>query len=615
MTTRHAFKAEIQQLLNILVHSVYTEREIFLREAISNASDALNRLQFEQLTNAGILNPETELAVHISMDAEAKTITIRDTGIGMNSDELIENLGTIAHSGALNFMQAMQARGNAKPTEIIGQFGIGFYSVFMVADRVEVTSRSFRPEDSAARWISTGSDDYTVEPAEKAERGTEITLYLKGDAEEFLSGWKIESVIKKHSNYIPFPIYFQDKVVNAQTALWRRSPREVEAQEYEDFYKQLTFDMGKPLTHIHFSADAPVQFYSLLFVPASLNRGLLSPNENGGLRLYARKVLIQERSKDLLPEWMRFIEGIVDSEDIPLSISRETVQANRMMTRLKQAITSKALGGLEDLAKQDAAKYEQFWLTFGRLLKEGAVTDAANRDRVGALLRFRTNKRPESWISLADYIAAMPEDQTDIYYLFGEDMKALMASPHLELFNARQMEVLLLTEPIDGFMINALQTFQEKKLHNGADADLDLPAAEGEESAAPAMETAALENLVQQIGTVLGERVSGVRESRVLLESPARLVSADQGFGADMERVYRMLDQEFEVPKRILEINPRHALLQNLSNIQDADLAALVIEQLFENALLQEGIHPRPADMVGRIQKLLEVATRPSHQG
>lgn len=611
-TQSYEFHAEVQQLLNILVHSLYTDREIFLRELISNASDAIHRLQFEMLTNKNVVDPDVELAIRVTVDKDAKTITISDTGIGMNRDEMIENLGTIAHSGASVFLKALKEKGNSS-TDIIGQFGVGFYSVFMIADKVNVTSQSLRPEDQAYTWSSDGSNSYTLEQADKATRGTDVVIHVKDDATEFLDEWRLKQIIKKHSNYVAFPIRVGEEVANAQTALWRRSPREVTDQEYLDFYKQLTFDYGEPTLHAHQVSDAPVQFYSLLYIPSKLDRGLFTPDHSGGPRLYARKVLIQEHAKDLLPEWMRFVEGVIDSEDLPLNISRETVQSNRVMARLKSALSSKLIGELETLAEKEAEKYITFWQEFGRMIKEGVTSDSANRERLSNLLRFHTSKDPDGWVSLKEYVGRMVEGQDEIYYLFGEDMKSIVRSPHLDVFKTHGVEVLFMTDTIDGFMINALPEFQGKKFHNGADADLKLPDTKQEQAEQPEGESLAADDLnalIARFQKALGERVGEVRESKVLTESPVRLVSADKGFGADMERVYRMLDKEFAAPKRILELNPRHKLIRNLSAVGDSSLADNVIEQLFESALLLEGIHPNPADMVPRIQALMEAATK-----
>ncbi len=605
----YEFRAEIQQLLNILVHSLYTDREIFLRELISNASDALHRLQFEMLTNQNVLDPDVELAVQIKVDKDAKTITVSDTGIGMNREEMIENLGTIAHSGALSFLNALKEKGN-NSTDIIGQFGVGFYSVFMIADKVDVIARSYRPDDLAWIWTSDGSNSYAIEPTEKTNRGTDVVIHVKEDAQEFLNDYTLERIIKKHSNYVAFPITVGDKVANAQTAIWRRSPREVTDQEYNDFYKQLTYDPGDPFLHVHQVSDAPVQFYSLLFVPSKLDRGLFTADQESGPRLYARKVLIQEHAKDLLPQWMRFVEGVVDSEDLPLNISRETLQNNRVMLKLKNTLSSKLIGELDSMAEKDPEKYTTFWDEFGKIVKEGVATDATNRDRLTTLLRFHTSKEAEGWVSLKDYAERMIEGQDEIYYLFGEDVKSVSRSPHLDVFKSRGIEVILLTETIDSFMMNALMEFQGKKFHNGADADLELPGKAEEQPQEEALPTDEFNSLVERFKKALGDRVSEVRESKVLTASPARLVSQDKGFGADMERVMRMLDKEYTAPQRILELNPRHSLIRNLSSLGDDPLVDQVAEQLFESAMLLEGIHPNPADMVPRIQALMEAATK-----
>jgi molecular chaperone HtpG len=619
------FRAEIQQLLNILVHSLYTDRDIFLREAVSNASDALHRLQFETLTNSAILDPDAELAIRVFVDSEANCLTISDTGIGMSHDELIENLGTIAHSGAKTFIEALKARGtSANATDIIGQFGVGFYALFMVADEVRVTTRSFQPDGQAWTWISRGDNQYTIQPADKSTRGTEVALTLKEDAKEFLSVFRLERIVQKHSNYVPFPIYVTDKVeeassepVNQQVALWRRTPREVTDAEYNEFYKQLTYDSADALARVHLNIDTPVQFYSLLFVPSRADRGLFQMQDNAesGPRLYARKVLIQEHAKDLLPQWLRFVEGVVDSEDLPLNISRESVQANRVMARLKTTISGKVISELDSLAERDVTKYATFWEEFGRLIKEGIATDNDNRSKLLKLLRFKSSRSvgesESAWVSLAEYKARMVEGQTEIYYLFGEDLKSVARSPHLDIFRARGIEVLFLTETIDSFMISAVQEFDGTKLRNGSDGDLDLPAAkDAPQDDKPALDEVTLKDVLGHFKDVLGDKVAEVRESKLLTDSPARLISADKGFGADMERVYRMLDKPFDAPKRILEINPRHTLIRNLSTDKNEAIRDAVITQLYDSALLAEGIHPNPADMIPRIQALMEAATR-----
>ncbi len=608
------FRAEIQQLLNILVHSLYRDQEIFMRELISNASDALNRIQFEMLTNRDVLDPDAELAIRITSDDKAGTLTISDTGIGMTRDELIENLGTIAHSGAMAFLKQLQETGKPISTDLIGQFGVGFYSVFMVAEEVTVTSRSYRPEAEACSWISRGDNTYTLAPADKSTRGTTITITLKDDAKEFASAWRLEQIIKKHSDFVAFPIYVGDNAqpANRQRALWRQTPRELTAEQYDEFYKHMTLDLDKPLTRVHFVTDAPVQMYAVLYVPSKRERGLLTLRTDHGLKLYSRKVLIQDYNNDLLPNHFRFVEGVVDSEDLPLNISRETVQATRLMEKMKASLTRKLVDELERLAKEEPETYDKFWEQFGVFIKEGVATDIAGREALFKLLRFRTSRSNGQWTTLADYVGRMKTDQKDIYYILGEDAQSIAHSPHLDYFRAHDIEVLYLTETVDSFMILGLREFEGKLIKNVDDAGLDLPQAEP--SAAGQVPSDQFDPLVERFRKTLGERITGVRESKLLTDSPCRLVSPENATDRDIARVKRLLDQDFQTPKKLLEINRGHALVKSLAqrvaDRPDDALIDLCIEQLYENALLVEGIHPNPASMVGRIQVLLEAAIR-----
>ncbi len=609
------FRAEIQQLLHILVHSLYRDREIFLRELISNASDALNRVQFELLTNRNVLDPEAELAIRITFDDQARTLTISDTGIGMTRDELIEDLGTIAHSGAMEFLKKLQATDKPIATDLIGQFGVGFYSVFMVAEEVQVTSRSYRPEAEACRWISRGDNTYTLAPADKSTRGTTIEIKLKEDAAEFAAAWRLEQIVKKHSDFVAFPIYIGDRAqpVNRRTALWRQSPREVTAEQYDEFYKHLTLDFEKPLARVHLVTDAPVQMYAVLYVPAKRERGILALRTDHGLKLYSRKVLIQDYCKDLLPNYLRFVEGVVDSEDLPLNISRETVQTTRLMEKMKNNLMRKLINELERLAREEPETYLKFWEQFGVFIKEGVATDPTGRESLLPLLRFRSSKSGDGLISLPEYVGRMKEDQKAIYYLLGEDPRSVARSPHLDYFRTHDLEVLYLTETIDSFMVLGLREFEGKPVKNVDDAGLELPQA----ASAPSTEQTPQDQfnaLVERCRKVLGERITDVRESKLLTDSPARLVSPEGEIERDMARVRRLLDQSFTVPKKILEINRSHPLIKNLArlitNKPDDAIIDLTIEQLYENGLLVEGIHPNPADMVGRIQSLMEAAVQ-----
>jgi len=609
------FKAEVQQLLHILAHSLYTEREIFLRELISNASDALHRLQFEMLTTHDVVDPGAELAIHIDFDEKAGTLTVSDSGVGMTREELIEDLGTIAHSGAMAFLRRLQESGRSA-AEIIGQFGVGFYSVFMVAEEVTVTSRSFRPEAQAVAWTSRGDNRYTLRPAERATRGTTVEIKLKEDAREYLNAYRLEGIVRRYSDFVAFPIYVKDKVANRRAAPWRQRPQELTPEQYNEFYRQLTLDVADPLLYVHFSADAPVHIQSILYVPSQADRGLFTARTKHGPRLYSRKVLIQERASDLLPPYLRFVEGVVDSDDIPLNISRETIQSNQVIARIRSNLVRKLLGELASLAQDATERYLTFWREFGSFMKEGVSTDATNREMLIPLLRFHSSLTSEGeWISLAQYKERMKEGQQAIYYVLGEDLRSIARSPHMDYFRAHDIEVLYLTEPIDSFLVMALREFDSKPLRNIADAGLELPAEKMEEGV-DALSAETFERLRQRFAAVLGERVAEVRESRLLRDSPCRLVTPENAPGADLQRVYRLLERDFQTPRLILELNRAHPLIRDLGRLAtespDDPLIAQCAEQLYEGQLLAEGIHPNPADMLPRIEALMGIAVRES---
>jgi molecular chaperone HtpG len=608
------FKAETRQLLDILIHSLYTEREIFLRELISNASDALTRMSFVMVTNRDVLDPDAQLDITITADQTASILTISDTGIGMTAAELEENLGTIAHSGARAFMTAA-SEGAKNLSEIIGQFGVGFYSAFMVAEWIRVTSRSYLPETSAASWYCTGNDTFTVEPAQKIERGTTIEIKLKEDAKEFAKEDRLREVIKKHSDFISFPIYLAEKKeqVNEQTALWRQIPRKVEKKDYEDFYHQLTLDFSPPLTYIHLSVDAPVQMYAILYVPSKSERNLFSIRKEDGLKLYSCNVLIQEYCKDILPEYYRFIQGVVDTEDLPLNVSRETIQTNRIMLTLKQLISSKITNALEKLAKDEVENYSKFWEEFGRYIKEGIAIEQTEPESLYPLLRFHTTTTMDQWSSLDDYIGHMKPDQMDIYYIMGDDERSVIYSPHLDIIKKHELEVLLMTEPIDPFMLVRLPKYKDHALVNVSSPDIKLPSVEKESETGekPQLDPNEWISLIQRFKSQLGEKVTDVRMTDRLSDSPARLVDPEGAPNQEMQRVYRLLKEDFQAPKKVLELNPHHPILVHLNALpSDAELSLLIIDQVYENALLIEGLHPDPAGMIDRIQKIIEAAIK-----
>ncbi len=623
MTETYTFQAEIQQLLDILVHSLYTEQEIFLRELVSNASDALNRVQFEQLTNHDVLDPDAELAIEIKPDEEAGTLTISDSGIGMTRDDLMNNIGVIARSGAKAFIQAMKDKPDgAAVHDVIGQFGVGFYSVFMVADKVRVVSRSHHLDGQAWAWESDGGNEYTIEEAEREERGTDIIITLKEDAKaEFTQTWKLKNIVTRHSDYVSFPIYIGDdeEPANSQTAIWRKDKGELEDEDYNNFYQQMTLDFEPPSMRIHMKADVPIQFYALLYIQGSAERPMFSPRKEPGLKLYARKVLIQEYNKDLLPEYLnQFVQGVVDSEDLPLSVSRESVQATRVMATLKKTLTNKVLSELKRLAKKDTPAYLDIFHKFGHMLKQGLAIEPASKDDLVDLLYFQTSfaDGKEDYYALADYVQHMADGQKDIYYIVADDYHSAAASPHLEPFTARGIPVLYFTQQVDPIMLMGLTEYNEHKLRSVDEADLDLSeigelSEDEAEDTEDALPEDTFQTIIKRFESVLGDSVTGVKTSTTLVSSPARLVGAEGN--NHMFRVNRLFERDSDLPVKTLELNPRHPLLHNLNGMVQAgaDEAMIndVVQQIFETALLQDGIHPDPASMASRLHKLMQAAT------
>lgn len=615
--TTHTFKAEVKQLLYILAHSLYKERDIFLRELISNASDALTRMHFEMLTNRDVLDPDAELAIHIetpeAKNDEPKTLIIKDSGVGMTRAEMEQNLGTIAQSGARAFIEQIGA-GQLDPSDMIGQFGVGFYSVFMVADEVRVVSRSYHKEGEAFAWISDGGDQFRIEAADKTDRGTEIHITLKKDADEFAQTWKLRQVIKKHSDFVRFPIYIGTERANQQTSLWRKNASEVSAEDYKNFYQQLTLDFEEPLATIHFSSDAPVNVRALLFIPAHREKNILAARKEPGLLLYSHNVLIQEYAADLLPKWLSFVDGVVDSEDLPLNVSRETVQNNRVMKQLAKTLRGRVLRELKNLSENDAEKYGKFWNEYSRAFREAIATDPEAKEDVLPLFRYASSQSDSKLLSLDEYIKEMREGQSEIYYVLGDDLKSIAHSPHLDPFKARDLQVLYWIDPLDALIAPILNEYQGKKFRNIDDAELELPEENEEEKQNEETQTPEYDFniLLGRFTAVLGERVLDVRASKVLKDSPIRLVSPKDDRERERGRLSRYFDKEYQVPKKIIELNRNHPLIANLArtlhNQPDSELVTLTIEQLYDSALVQEGLHPNPAEMLPRIQKLMALA-------
>ncbi len=619
MSQTFEFKTEVRKLLQIITHSLYTNREIFLRELVSNASDALDKLRFAQAKGETVNAPELEPAIDIRILKDDKTLIICDTGIGMTKEELVDNLGTIARSGSERFLKEL-AEQNEDPGNIIGRFGVGFYSVFMVADTVSVDSQSAKPGEAAWTWKSDGLGSFDLLPCETdaPARGTRITISLKDDASEFLEKFRIESVLKKHSAFIPFPIVLEGERVNTTPALWREPKTSVTKEQYKDFYTHLTFDDADPLDTIHISVDAPVQFNCLAFIPTFSRDVFGHDRERYGLDLYVRRVLIQHENNDLIPEYLSFLKGVVDTEDLPLNISRETLQENALIRKIQQTITKQVLSHLEKLAKDNPEGYERFWNIHSKVFRLG-YNDFANRERFTALLRFNssTHADKQGLTSLDDYISRAKTDQKSVYYITAPSREAAKLNPHLEIFTRKGLEVLFLYEPIDEFVMDNLHTYKEFSFvaaETVKPETLDaFPDVEKETEAEALSETDSqtFDTLLAHMKELLGDRVTDVRVSKRLSDSPAVLASPD-GATSSMDRLMRIMNNDESVPQKILEVNRNHPILRNLLRIYKTNANDPLIEQtvvqLFESSLLLEGYLKDPHALVARINTLLEQA-------
>ncbi len=601
------FQAEIKQLLDIVIHSLYTEKEIFVRELVSNASDALEKLRHTQLTEKEIADDNLTLEINLTTDDKAKTITIQDFGIGMTRAELVENLGTIAHSGSKQFLKAL-GEGGAKNSNLIGQFGVGFYSAFMVAKSVKVYSHSWRKDEPGHVWTSDGSGSYTVEESEGERRGTKIVIELKDDAADFAQDWKIKEILERYSAFVSFPINLNGKRINTVQALWLRSKSEIKDEEYTEFYKFQAHAHDDPRYKLHFSADAPLSINALLFVPKDNTEKLGFSRLEPTVSLYCRKVLIDAKPKDLLPEWLRFLKGVVDSEDLPLNISRETMQDKALIEKLNKVITKRFLKFLADEASARADAYNEFYQEFGIFLKEGAAMDFTHKDQLVKLLRFESSLTEKGkTTALADYVTRMAADQKEIYYLVGPNRAAIESGPYLEAFKARNLEVLFCYESIDEYVMNNVREFDSKKLTAGDHADVklaDLPKPEG------ALSDDDVKKLTGWLKDTLGERVAEVKSSDRLVDSPVLALNSDKFTSPHMRRMMKAMNKDgADSPLRVnLEINPRHAVIKRLfeNHTANPERAKLVADQLLDNALIAAGLLEDASAMVARLNKLLE---------
>ena len=614
-TTTHEFKAEVRQLLDILARSLYTNREIFLRELISNASDALDKLRFEVNRGTDVVDGDLELEITIELDSDAGEIRVIDTGVGMSREELLEDIGTIARSGSATFLKASGDEDKEKLEGIIGKFGVGFYSVFMVADEAVIETKSFRQGEPAVRWRSDGSGTFEITPVEGGRpRGTTVRLKLRDDAKEFLERSRVEQAILRHSSFISFPIKVEGEQVNTVTALWREPKFNIDEEKYAEFYKFLTHDSEAPFETIHVSVDAPVQYNALVFIPQQGLDPMGFQKERPGLDLYIRRVLITKGNEELVPEYLSFLHGVVDSEDLPLNISRETLQENRSLMKITSNLTKQVLSHLERLAGKDEERYATFWKTHGQIFKLG-YTDFANRERWAKLLRFESSQSEGELVSLSSYVERAKPDQKKIYYASGASREAFKVNPHMEIFRSKGVEVLYLFDPIDEFALESLRTFEEFELKSIEHADMsELSSFEDaeEDRAIPELddeEAESFEDLQKRIKKILGERITEVRVSTRLKESPCRLVSPDGAMTSSMQRMLQIAGQDTSVPAKILEINGDHPLIRNLVKVYgvnpDDEYLRSVVEQLFESSLMLEGYLNDPHSMVERIHKLL----------
>ncbi|MED5370076.1 MAG: molecular chaperone HtpG [Myxococcota bacterium] len=607
-TKTHTFDAEVRQLLDLVIHSLYSEREVFLRELISNASDALDKARVVGLQEEGFQAAAGEPRIDVSVDTVNNTITLSDNGVGLTEDEAIAALGTIAHSGTKAFAQALKEQEH----NLIGQFGVGFYAAFMVADRVQVRSLSGKPGATPILWECDGSTEYTVTAAERGDRGTDIILHLREDAQEFADEDRLRDIIKRYSEFVSYPIFVAEEQANEPKALWTRSPSEVEDDEYKAFYKQLTGDFQDPASHLHWSADAPLQYKALLFLPAAAPYDLNHADGRRDIKLYARRVLIDDQASFLVPDYLRFVRGVVDTEDLQLNVSREMVQQTAVVDKLQSALTSKVLRHLVSLAKKQPETYETLWANFGAVLKEGLhnVSSSKDKERLTTLVRFNSTRHddPSGQVSLAQYVEAMGEDQDEIYYLVGPDHDSVKRSPHLEAFKRKGVEVLLSWDTVDEWALPSLAEFEGKKLVSISRGEVDL--GEDEQSEPTAQVSEDLTTWIQQ---VLAGEVSKVRSSKRLTASASVLVDDEYGVSNNMQRIMQQLNQSLPASMRILEINPSHDLVRTLDQLHKdgrASEAEPLAWLLLDQARLVEGEVRDPAGLVQRLQTLSALAAQ-----
>ncbi|MFJ5444791.1 molecular chaperone HtpG [Methylobacillus methanolivorans] len=615
------FQAEVKQLLQLMIHSLYSNKEIVLRELISNASDAADKLRFEALANNSLYENDSELKIRVSFDKDARTVTISDNGIGMSREEVIRNIGTIAKSGTKEFFQSLTGD-QAKDANLIGQFGVGFYSAFILANKVTLTTRRAGSSE-AVRWESAGEGDYTLEAADKASRGTDIVLHLREGEDEFLNDWKLKSIIRKYSDHITLPIIMkksewkdgeqvptdEDETVNKASALWARSKSDISEEEYQEFYKHVSHDFENPLTWAHNRVEGKQEYISLLYIPSKAPFDLYDRERQHGIKLYVKRVFIMDDAEQLMPQYLRFVRGVIDSADLPLNVSREILQHSKDIDAIKTGSVKRVLGLLEDIAENKPEEYAKFWNEFGRVLKEGPGEDFANKERIAGLLRFASTHADtdEQLVSFKDYIGRMKEGQEAIYYITADTFAAAQHSPHLEIFRKKGIEVLLLSDRVDEWLLGSLTEFEGKKLQSVAKGDLDLGKLEDEAEKEQQKKTEdEYKSLVERIQASLGESVKEVRVTHRLTDSPACLVAGEHDLSGNLERLLKAAGQKTPGNKPVLEINPDHSIVQRLKAVNDDAKFADWAHLLFDQALLAEGGQLEdPAAFVRRVNAML----------
>ncbi len=619
--TTKQFQTEVQQLLDLVIHSLYSNKDIFLRELISNASDAIDKVRFESHSDEALLEGNSDWKIKLIPDKDAGTLVIRDNGIGMNMAEVEENIGTIARSGTKAFMQSLKEKASSDNPELIGQFGVGFYASFMVADRVTMETRKGGAVTGGCRWESTGDGSYTIEECSRDLRGTEITLHLKEEFKQYLDEWKIRSIVKKYSDYIQYPVVMdvtrsetpkgvdgeeiegagtiektEEQTLNSMKAIWARAKSDVTEEEYTEFYKHVSHDYDAPFRTIHFSAEGASEFKALLYLPAKKPFDMFMNDRKKGLQLYVRRVFISDKCEELIPDYLRFVKGVVDSSDLPLNVSREVLQEDVKIKRIQKSLVGKILSTLSEVKEQNFDDYVTFWKEFGQVIKEGMHFDYANKEKLQELILFEsTSTEAGSFVSLKDYAARMPEAQKDIYYITGASRETLEQSPHLEAFRAKGYEVLFLTNPVDEWVVQSLTEYAEKQLKAVDRGDISLDSEEEKLKKEKKREEAKKEfsDLISLMSDRLKDKVKEVRFSNRLTDSACCLVADEYGMNANMERIMKAMNQAVPESKRILELNPDHAILKAMASIQQKDASAAALadyaDLLYDQALLTEG--------------------------